>query len=71
MGGQVWVVGRFRLMGAQNSLPIMSEVVGRAEFNVATLTYATVAYGIREFINKTNLELLQEGFKIEPQRILG
>ena len=49
-----------------------SEEAGRAEFNVATPTYATVAYSIRyEFTNETHFELLQEGFNVEPQRIFG
>ena len=47
------------------------EEVGRAEINVATPTYATVTYTVRQFINKTHLKLLQEGFKVEPQRIFG
>ena len=46
-----------------------SEEVGRAEFNVATPTYATIAYSVRYFINKTHLKVLQEGFKIDPQQI--
>ena len=48
-----------------------SEEIGRAEFNLATPTYATVVYSVRQFINKTLLKLLQEGFKVEPQQIYG
>ena len=47
------------------------EVAGRAQFNMATATYATVAYNAVWFINKTHLKLLQEGFNIEPQQIFG
>ena len=50
---------------------ISSEEAGRAQFNLATATYATVAYSAVWFINKTHLKLLQEGFNVEPQRIFG
>ena len=49
----------------------MSEEASKAQFNLATATYATVAYSAVWFINKTHLKLLQEGFNIEPQRIFG
>ena len=53
---------------------VQTEEVGRAQFNLATATYATVAYSNIStvwFINKTHLKLLQEGFNVEPQRIFG
>ena len=49
----------------------LPEEAGRAKFNVATPTYATVAYSVRKFTNKPDFELLQEGFNVEPQRIFG
>ena len=48
-----------------------AEEASRAQFNMATATYATVAYSAVWFINKTHLKLLQEGFNFEPQRIFG
>ena len=50
---------------------LVTEEAGRAEFNVAKPTYATVAYNVQWFINKTHLKLLQEGFSVEPQRIFS
>ena len=50
---------------------LSSEEAGKAQFNLATATYATVAYSAMWFINKTHLKLLQEGFNVEPQRIFG
>ena len=48
-----------------------TEEAGRAQFNLATATYATVAYSAVWFVNKTHLKWLQEGFNVEPQRIFG
>ena len=49
----------------------LTEEAGRAQFNMATATYTTVAYSAVWFINKTHLKLLQEGFNVEPQWIFG
>ena len=48
-------------------LRVQSEKAGRAQFNLATATYAAIAYSAVWFINKTHLNLLQEGFNVEPQ----
>ena len=54
--------------GRQQSQNKKSEEVGRAEFNVATPTYANVAYSAqRTVIHKQNsFKITSNGFKVEP-----
>ena len=76
--GQAWGVGHVCLTSnfLQNfpiglHLPPLTNFRGSRKSRIqrGNIYLVTVAYSVRELINKTHLKLLQEGFKVEPQRI--